>query len=61
MPNRNDDQAWFWTKEWQRGEQEADEDIRLGFISGPIRNPPEFKEALQHNADKPRRRRLRRS
>lgn len=24
------DQAWFWTKEWQAGEREADEDIRLG-------------------------------
>ncbi|MBI3159363.1 MAG: hypothetical protein HYZ26_07180 [Chloroflexi bacterium] len=23
-------QAWFWTKEWQAGEQEVDEHIRLG-------------------------------
>ena len=24
------DQAWFWTKEWQEGEREADEDIKAG-------------------------------
>ena len=25
-------QAWFWTKEWQRAEQEADADIRAGRV-----------------------------
>ena len=24
------DQSWFWTKRWQEGEKEADEDIRAG-------------------------------
>ncbi len=24
------DQAYFWTREWQEGEREADEDIRTG-------------------------------
>ena len=24
------EQAWFWTKRWQEGEREADEDIRAG-------------------------------
>ena len=24
------DQAYFWTEEWQRGEREADEDLREG-------------------------------
>ncbi len=24
------DQAWFWTKEWQEGEMEAEEDLRKG-------------------------------
>lgn len=26
------DQAWFWTKRWQEGEKEADEDIRAGRV-----------------------------
>ena len=26
----NPDQAWFWTKEWQAGEREADDDIKAG-------------------------------
>jgi bifunctional DNA-binding transcriptional regulator/antitoxin component of YhaV-PrlF toxin-antitoxin module len=24
------ERAWYWTEEWQRGEREADEDVRLG-------------------------------
>ena len=27
-------QAYFWTKEWQAGEREADEDIRRGRVKG---------------------------
>lgn len=30
------DQAWFWTEEWQKGEREADEDIRAGRVYGPF-------------------------
>jgi len=30
------DQEWFWTKEWQSKEREADEDIRAGRLSGPF-------------------------
>lgn len=30
------DQEWFWTKEWQKKEKEADEDIKLGRLSGPF-------------------------
>lgn len=30
------DQAWFWTKEWQEVEREADEDITEGRVSGPF-------------------------
>jgi hypothetical protein len=26
------DQAWFWTKEWQEREREADEAIRAGKV-----------------------------
>lgn len=32
------DQEWFWTKEWQKKEREADEDIRAGRLSGPFTN-----------------------
>lgn len=28
----SDDQAWFWTQEWQQMEKEADEDIKKGKI-----------------------------
>jgi len=30
------DQAWYWTKEWQAMEREADEDIAAGRVSGPF-------------------------
>ncbi|GAB6274731.1 MAG: hypothetical protein STSR0004_15960 [Peptococcaceae bacterium] len=26
------EQAWFWTKEWQKGEKEAEEDINAGRV-----------------------------
>ena len=32
------DQAWFFTKEWQEKEREADEDIKEGRVSGPYDN-----------------------
>ena len=28
------DQEYFWTREWQEGEREADEDIKAGRLSG---------------------------
>jgi len=27
---KKNDQSWFWTKEWQDGEREADWEIQLG-------------------------------
>ena len=30
------DQAWFWTREWQEREKEADEAIANGEICGPF-------------------------
>ena len=27
-----DDQAWYWTEQWQRWEKQADEDIAVGRI-----------------------------
>lgn len=32
------DQAWFWTQAWQKGEKEADEDIKKGRVYGPFDN-----------------------
>jgi hypothetical protein len=26
------EQAWFWTRRWQEGEREAEEDIRAGRV-----------------------------
>jgi AbrB family looped-hinge helix DNA binding protein len=39
-------QAWFWTKEWQDGEREADEDIRMGRVSEP-KNLEDFLKELE--------------
>lgn len=30
LAERDPDQAWFWTPEWQAGEREADEDLQTG-------------------------------
>lgn len=32
----NRDQAYFWTKRWQKGEAEADADIAEGRVAGPF-------------------------
>ena len=36
------DQAWFWTKEWQEKEKEADEAIAKGQISEPFESAEEL-------------------
>lgn len=38
------DQAWFWTREWQEGEREVDEDLRAGRVLGPFRSIEEMKK-----------------
>ena len=38
------DQAWFWTKRWQQGEKEAEEDIR----AGRVHSFPDAKAAVAH-------------
>jgi hypothetical protein len=35
-----DDQAWFWTPEWQAKEAEADQEIAEG--TGVVMSPEEF-------------------
>ena|ERR1700757_4358231 len=43
--NRN--QAWFFSKEWQEKEKEAEEAIRKGEIVGPFENIEDALEALK--------------
>lgn len=40
------DQAWFWSQEWQKGEREAEDDIRAGRVSGPFKNARDLKKRL---------------
>lgn len=41
------DQAWFWTEEWQKGEREADEDIRAGRTYGPFDSVEEMRKHFE--------------
>ncbi len=41
------DQAWFWTKEWQEKEREAEEEIRVGKITGPFKSGEELIKSLK--------------
>ncbi len=38
------DQAWFWSREWQEGEREVDEDLRAGRVAGPFKTVEEMKK-----------------
>lgn len=42
----DEDQLWFWTKEWQAKEKEAEKDVQTGRLSGPFRTKKELKAAL---------------
>ncbi len=41
-----DEQAWFWTPEWQDGEREASKEIREGGLSPKFRSMNEIREHL---------------
>ncbi|HEY3117341.1 MAG TPA: AbrB/MazE/SpoVT family DNA-binding domain-containing protein [Chloroflexota bacterium] len=41
------DQAWFWSKEWQEGEREAEADIQEGRTSGPFDSAEELMRHLR--------------
>ncbi|MBU0666354.1 MAG: AbrB/MazE/SpoVT family DNA-binding domain-containing protein [Nanoarchaeota archaeon] len=45
----NKDQAWFWTKEWQEGEREADRDLKAGKMSGSFKTANELGKHLGKN------------
>lgn len=40
------EQWWFWSKEWQKMEREADRDIAEGKLSGSYSNKKDLKKAL---------------
>ncbi len=41
------DQSWFWSKEWQEKEKEADEAIAKGELSGPFNTAADFVRHLR--------------
>jgi antitoxin MazE len=41
------DQEWFWSKEWQAQEKEADEAINSGEITGPFETAADALMALK--------------
>jgi len=49
-------QAWFWTKEWQAGEREADADLAAGRVVN-VESDEAFVTALRDRARDPGRRR----
>jgi AbrB family looped-hinge helix DNA binding protein len=42
------EQAWFWTKRWQEGERQADEDIK----AGRVYSFPDAKSAVAYLNDR---------
>lgn len=43
------DQVWFWTKRWQKGEKEAEEDV----YAGRIHPFPDSKSAIAYLHNQP--------
>ena len=41
------DQAYFWTRDWQAAEQEAEEDVRKGRTRGPFPSVAEMAKSLK--------------
>ena len=41
-----DDQAWFWTAEWQEGEKEATSEIQRGQLSHSLHSVEEIRQYL---------------
>jgi AbrB family looped-hinge helix DNA binding protein len=45
-------QAWFWDREWQAGERQADADLAAGRLE-PFESAEEFLSALRDRAKRP--------
>jgi len=43
----DEDQAWWWTEEWQKSEREAEKDIQEGRLYGPFKSLKELKKSLK--------------
>jgi AbrB family looped-hinge helix DNA binding protein len=41
------EQTWWWTEEWQKGEREAEKEIREGKLLGPFSTVEHFKNAIE--------------
>ena len=41
-----DDQSWFWSKDWQSGEEEATMDIQTEQLSKKLHNANEIRDYL---------------
>jgi hypothetical protein len=54
---RDSRQSWFWTREWQRGEREAEADIQARRLSGPFKTLNELMEHLSNKSENHRARR----
>jgi len=44
------DDAWFYTREWQDKEAEADDDIAAGRVAGPFATAEELRRDLDGNS-----------
>jgi AbrB family looped-hinge helix DNA binding protein len=40
-------QSWFWSKEWQEKEHQADDDVKVGHVSAPLKGVEELREHLE--------------
>lgn len=47
QPRPTDEDAWFYTLEWQAGEAEADRDLAEGRVVGPFDNIEDALKALK--------------
>jgi len=45
-----EEQSWFWTEKWQKGEKEATLDIKAGRVSKGYSSAEEFLKGLKDEA-----------